>query len=146
MKKDVMIVTGAGQIGMAIARRTGFGKKIILGDKSIKNAETIAKIMNDAGYDVEPFEMDLSSRDSILAIIAKALEYGEIKFLVNAAGVSPSQAPIRTFYRSNHVDAIRLDTQQENKVMQHILDREGFEYCGLIQFDGGPKLAYEWDG
>ena len=33
MKKDVMIVTGAGQIGMALARRTGFGKKIILGDK-----------------------------------------------------------------------------------------------------------------
>ena len=31
MKKEVMIVTGAGQIGMAIARRTGFGKKIILG-------------------------------------------------------------------------------------------------------------------
>ena len=53
---------------------------------------------------------------------------------------------IRTFCRSNHVDAIRLDTQQENKVMHHILDREGFEYCGLIQFDGGPKLAYEWDG
>ena len=42
--------------------------------------------MNDAGYDVEPFEMDLSSRDSILAIIAKAQEYGEIKYLVNAAG------------------------------------------------------------
>ena len=38
MKKDVMIVTGAGQIGMAIARRVGFGKKIILGDKSLKNA------------------------------------------------------------------------------------------------------------
>ena len=53
---------------------------------------------------------------------------------------------IRTFSRSNHVDAIRLDTQEENKVMQHILDREGFEYCGQIQFDGGPKLAYEWDG
>lgn len=60
MKKDVMILAGAGQIGMAIARRTGFGKKIILGDKSMKNAETIAKIMKDAGFDVEPFEMDLS--------------------------------------------------------------------------------------
>ena len=33
----------------------------------------------------------------------------------------------------------------KNKVMQQILRREGFEYCGLIQFDGGPKLAYEWD-
>ena len=54
MKKEVMIVTGAGQIGMAIARRTGFGKKIILGDKSLKNAETIAEIMNNAGYDVVP--------------------------------------------------------------------------------------------
>ncbi|MBQ9609100.1 MAG: SDR family oxidoreductase [Lachnospiraceae bacterium] len=94
MKKDLMIVTGAGQISMAIARRVGFGKKIILGDKSMKNCETIAKIMNDAGYDVEPFEMDLSDRASIKAMIAKAQEYGEIKYLVNGAGVSPSQAPI----------------------------------------------------
>ena len=99
MKKDVMIVTGAGQIGIAIARRVGFGKKIILGDKKMKNAETIAMIMNDAGYDVVPFEMDLSSRESILAIIAKAQEFGEIKYLVNAAGVSPSQAPIEAILK-----------------------------------------------
>ena len=45
MSKDVMIVTGAGQISMAIARRVGFGKKIVLGDKNPKNCETIAKIM-----------------------------------------------------------------------------------------------------
>ncbi|MBQ6520472.1 MAG: SDR family oxidoreductase [Anaerolineaceae bacterium] len=99
MKKDVMLVTGAGQISMAISRRTGFGKKIILGDKKIENAETIAGIMNNAGYDVEPFEMDLSSRDSILAIIAKAQEYGPIKYMVNGAGVSPSQAPIETILK-----------------------------------------------
>ena len=94
MKKEVMVMTGAGQIGMAIARRTGCGKKIVLGDKSIKNAETIAKIMNDAGYDVEPMEMDLSSREDILALIQRAQEYGEIKYMVNAAGVSPSQASV----------------------------------------------------
>ncbi len=99
MKKDVMIVTGAGQISMAIARRCGFGKKIILGDKSMKNCETIARIMNDAGFDVEPFEMDLSSRESIKAMIAKAQEYGEIKYLVNGAGVSPSQAPIEAILK-----------------------------------------------
>ena len=45
MKKDVMIVTGAGQIGMAIARRVGFGKKIILGDKNLKNAEMYATLI-----------------------------------------------------------------------------------------------------
>lgn len=99
MKKEVMLVTGAGQISMAIARRIGFGKKIILGDKKIENANAIAKIMNEAGYDVVPFEMDLSSRESILAIIAEAQKYGEIKYLVNGAGVSPSQAPIEAILK-----------------------------------------------
>ena len=99
MKKEVMLVAGAGQIGMAIARRIGFGKKIILGDKKIENANAIAKTMNEAGFDVEPFEMDLSSRESILNIIAEAQKYGEIKYLVNAAGVSPSQAPIEAILK-----------------------------------------------
>ena len=75
-KKDVMIVTGAGQISMAIARRVGYDKKIVMGDKNINNAKTIAEIMNNAGFDVEPVEMDLSSRESILKLIAKAQEYG----------------------------------------------------------------------
>ena len=94
-----MIVTGAGQISMAIARRVGFGKKIILGDKNMENCEKIARIMNDAGYDVETFEMDLSSRESIKAMIAKAQEFGEIKYMVNGAGVSPSQASIETILK-----------------------------------------------
>ena len=59
-----MIVTGAGQISMAIARRVGYGKKIVLGDKKIENADAIAKTMNEAGFDVVPFEMNLSSRES----------------------------------------------------------------------------------
>ena len=99
MKKDVMMVTGAGQISMAIARRIGAGRKIILGDKSMKNCETIAKVMNDAGFDVEPFEMDLSSRDSILSMISRAQEFGDVRYLVNGAGVSPSQAPIETILK-----------------------------------------------
>ncbi len=93
-KKDVMIVTGAGQISMAIARRMGYGKKIVMGDKNIENAKKIAETMNNAGFDVEPVEMDLSSRESIKKLIGKAQEYGNIKMLVNGAGVSPSQAPI----------------------------------------------------
>ena len=99
MKKDVMILTGAGQIGMAIARRMGYGKKIVIGDKKPENAQAIAKIMNDAGFDVEAMEMDLSSRESIKNLIAKAQEYGEIAMLVNAAGVSPSQAPIEAILK-----------------------------------------------
>lgn len=96
MKKDVMILVGAGQIGMAIARRMGYGLKIVIGDKNKTNAEAIAKTMNEAGFDAVPVEMDLSSRSSILALIAEAQKYGKISMLVNAAGVSPSQASIET--------------------------------------------------
>lgn len=94
MKKDVVLLTGAGQIGMAIARRVGAGKKIVVGDKNFKNAEAITKILNEAGFDAVAYEMDLSQRDSIKFFIKEAQKFGDIEMLINAAGVSPSQAPI----------------------------------------------------
>ncbi|OUO91592.1 SDR family oxidoreductase [Cloacibacillus sp. An23] len=97
--KAVMILAGAGQIGMAIARRMGTGMKIIIGDKKPANAEAIAKIMNEAGFDAEPMETDLASRDSVKKLIGEAQKHGEIKMLVNAAGVSPSQASIETILK-----------------------------------------------
>lgn len=97
--KEVMLWTGAGQIGMAIARRIGYGKKIIVGDKNTENAETIAKIMNNAGFDVTPVETDLASRESILNLISEGQKYGEISALINAAGVSPSQAPVEAILK-----------------------------------------------
>lgn len=97
--KNVMLWTGAGQIGMAIARRMGYGMKIVVGDKNLGNAQAIAKTMTDAGFDVTPEETDISSRDSILDLIAESQKYGEIAMLVNAAGVSPSQAPIEAILK-----------------------------------------------
>lgn len=97
--KDVMILTGAGQIGMAIARRVGYGMKIIVGDNRIENAQMVCKVMNEAGFDAMPFEMDLSSRTSIREMIKEAQKHGEISMLVNAAGVSPSQASIETILK-----------------------------------------------
>lgn len=69
---DVMILTGAGQIGMAIARRMGYDKKIVIGDKNKDNAKTITKILTDAGFDAVAMETDLSSRVSIKNLIAEA--------------------------------------------------------------------------
>lgn len=94
-----MILTGAGQIGMAIARRMGCGMKIVIGDKRRENAEAIAATMTAAGYDVTACEADLVSRDSIGALLSEAQRYGEIAMLVNAAGVSPSQASVETILR-----------------------------------------------
>ena len=97
--KKVMLLVGAGQIGMAIARRIGTGMKIIVGDKKTENTENIAAILNNAGFDAFPVETDLSDRASIQSMIARGQEYGEITILVNAAGVSPSQAPIEAILK-----------------------------------------------
>lgn len=87
------------ETGMAIARRIGTEMKIVVGDKKIENAQAMAKTMNEAGFDVAPVEMDLSSRESIRRFIAEGQKYGPIQMLVNAAGVSPSQAPIEAILK-----------------------------------------------
>lgn len=97
--KNVMIVTGAGQIGLAIARRMGTGMKIVIGTRRLEGGERVAELLNNAGFDAVATQMDLGDRASILATIAKAQEFGPVTMLVNAAGVSPSQASIEQILR-----------------------------------------------
>ena len=97
--KDVMIVTGAGQISLAITRRMGAGKKIVVGDKVPAHAEQFCETLNNAGFDAEPFEMDMSDCATIKALVARACELGPVTMLVNGAGVSPSQAPIEAILK-----------------------------------------------
>ena len=96
MRKDTIIWMGAGQIGLAIVRRIASGKKVIIGDKSLEHARAAADLLNQAGFDAVAMAADLSSRESILSVINEARKYGAVKYLVNATGVSPSQASIET--------------------------------------------------
>lgn len=108
MNKDVVFLTDAGQIGMAIVRRTGFGKKIIIGDKSAANAEAISKIMNDAGFDTVPMEMDPSSRESIEAANLKQEneladhQFGAVK---SAFGSKPVLYGLRFLFGQGTINA-----------------------------------------
>ena len=121
--KNVMILCGAGQIGMAIARRMGYGMKIIIGDKKYENAKAVADIMTAAGFDVTAVTMDLSERVSIQSMITEAQKYGSIKMLINAAGVSPSQAPIEAILKVGKVIAeggvgITISSQSGHRMAQ----------------------------
>jgi len=89
---DVIAVIGAGSIGQAIARRVGAGKKLLLADLRPENAETAAKVLADAGFDVTTAAVDVSSRESVAAIVDQATGLGDVAGLIHAAGVSPSQA------------------------------------------------------
>jgi NAD(P)-dependent dehydrogenase (short-subunit alcohol dehydrogenase family) len=97
--KDVIVVVGAGSIGQAIARRISAGKKVLLADLRQDNAEAAAKTLIDAGFDVSTATVDVSSRDSVEALVQSATEHGSVTGLIQAAGVSPSQAPIETILK-----------------------------------------------
>ena len=99
MQKSVVVLVGSGSIGQAIARRVGAGKHVVLADLRLEAAESAAKLLEDAGFETSAVAADLSSRDSLLALIDHARSFGPIANVINAAGVSPSQAPVETILK-----------------------------------------------
>lgn len=93
-KKEVVVLVGAGAIGLAMARRIGAEKHIVLADINQNNAALAAQSLEDAGFVSSVQVVNLASRESILALIQHAQAIGEVKYLINAAGVSPSQASV----------------------------------------------------
>ena len=91
--KNVIVVIGAGSIGQAIARRVSTGKHVLLADLKPENAEAAAKTLSEAGFEVSTATVDVSSRDSVQALVEAATAIGEVTGLIHAAGVSPTQAP-----------------------------------------------------
>jgi NAD(P)-dependent dehydrogenase (short-subunit alcohol dehydrogenase family) len=90
--KDVVVVIGAGSIGQAIARRVSAGKHVLLADLREENANTAAKTLSEAGFEVSTAVVDVSSRESVHSLVEKAASLGSIMGLIHAAGVSPTQA------------------------------------------------------
>lgn len=62
MNTEVVVVIGAGGIGMAIARRQGFGKRILLADFNEELLDAAANELDVASYKVSPLKVDVSSR------------------------------------------------------------------------------------
>jgi NAD(P)-dependent dehydrogenase (short-subunit alcohol dehydrogenase family) len=96
---DVVVVIGAGSIGLAVARRIGAGKKVLLAGHQLKKVEEAAKTMRDAGFNVSTAEVEISSRASVQALVKTASSLGEICNVIQAAGVSPSQATPETILK-----------------------------------------------
>lgn len=89
---DVIVLVGAGSIGQAIARRVSAGKQVVLADLNRGNADAAAEVLSNAGFEVSTMTVDVSSRQSIHALVDAAAAFGDVTGVIHAAGVSPSQA------------------------------------------------------
>lgn len=90
---EAIVVIGAAQIGQAIARRVSAGKHVVLADLHQANADAAAELLADAGFDIDTAMVDVSSRESVYALVRSTAASGDITGVIHAAGVSPSQAP-----------------------------------------------------
>ncbi len=97
--RSVVVVIGSGQIGLAIARRIGAGKHILLADLLEQNAAAAAEVLANVGFEVSVATVDVSSRDAVRALVETATSLGDVTALIHAAGVSPSQASPETILR-----------------------------------------------
>jgi NAD(P)-dependent dehydrogenase (short-subunit alcohol dehydrogenase family) len=92
MNRDVIVVIGAGGIGLAIARRQGVGKTILLADINPDILASATADLRDASYAVETQTVDVSNRASVEALSAKAASLGAVMQVINTAGLSPNMA------------------------------------------------------
>ncbi len=96
---DVTVIVGAGGIGQAIARRISSGRHILVANHSQASADAAAKLLEGAGFETTAMEANIAERAAVQAVVRKAQSLGSIKALVQAAGVSPSQAPIASILK-----------------------------------------------
>ena len=96
---EVVVVIGSGSIGQAIVRRVSAGKQVLVADLREENANAAANTLRDAGFEVSVAQADVSSRQSVLALVERARSLGSVAGVIHAAGVSPTQASPETILK-----------------------------------------------
>ncbi len=92
LRKDVVVITGMGGMGIATARRLGKDYLLVLADCSQEALDTSSETLYEEGFDVHPIQLDISDLRSVNGLAATANSLGKFRGLVHTAGVSPTQA------------------------------------------------------
>lgn len=96
---DLVVVTGAGGMGLAVARRLGPGRRTLLADVSADALARAAEDLDGDGIETVTQVVDVGNRDDVDALATRARELGGFRYVVHTAGVSPSQATVEQIVR-----------------------------------------------
>ena len=97
--RNVLVVIGTGGMGLAVARRLGGGRRVLLADFSAASLDAAVTTLADEGHDVHGHIADVSDRASVGKLAADTAAVGRIDAVVHTAGVSPVTADARQIYR-----------------------------------------------
>lgn len=90
--EGVVVVTGTGGMGMAIARRLGTGRHLVLAEYAADSLAEAARVLADEGHTVHEVAIDISDAQAVRDLAAQAAGLGPLLTIAHTAGVSPVQA------------------------------------------------------
>ncbi len=136
LEGQVAIVTGGGRnIGERTAEvLAGEGARIALVDFDEGRAEQAAKMLKDAGHEVEAFVADVSNNDDVAALVAAVVErFGRIDILVNNVAISDNRN-ILEIAEQEWDDTIRVTLKSPFLMARHVAPR-------MVEQGSGGKIV-----
>ena len=117
--KDVLVVTGGGSgMGLAAAKFTPTEKIVVISGRTVAKLEKAVKELKDLGIEAYAFACDTSKRESVKALVEYCASLGNVKNVINAAGVSPAMnVTPEDILRINALGTVYVN-QEFSKVMK----------------------------
>lgn len=108
---NVCVITGGGSgMGLEAAKIMGQnGKIIVLSGRTESKLEKAINELKELGITTYAKACDNSKRESVQELVKFALGLGEIKNVINSAGVSPAMAEAETVLRINALGTVYIN-------------------------------------
>src|SRR5271154_1635919 len=97
--RNVVVVIGAGGMGLAIARRLAGGRRLPLADYSEGSRDAATAALRGDGHAAEAHLVDIADRGSVEKLATAARDAGRVDAVIHTAGVSPTMAAARLIYQ-----------------------------------------------
>ena len=116
-QRDVCVITGGGSgIGLETAKHMPKEKIIIVSGRTVAKLEKAVAELEALGYEAHPFACDTSDRENVRAMAEYAASLGNVRNVINAAGLSPSMAKPEQLLRVNAIGTVNVN-EEFRKVM-----------------------------
>ena len=118
MKKNVCVITGGGSgMGLAAAKCMPTEKIIVVTGRTMSKLEKAVKELEDLGYEAYAKTCDTSKREQVRELAQFAASFGEIKNVINSAGLSPAMAKPEQLIRVNALGTVYIN-EEFSKLMK----------------------------
>ena len=110
--KDVCVITGGGSgMGLSAAKYMSKEKIIVLSGRTNEKLQNAVKELKNLGFEAYASVCDTSNRASVHELAMYAASLGNVKNVINAAGMSPAMANPEKLLRVNALGTVNVNVE-----------------------------------